>query len=248
MSSTNHGSMALFTAGGALHRSGGDLGAAVLPLLVVTAATWRLFGLPASYLIQVVAVYLAMSALVVWRSPAPSTTRGLGIANRITLGRATLVLPVAALVFHPQIVSGAAYWWIILCSALAMLLDSLDGRVARRTGTTSAFGAGFDMELDAFLILVLSVLVWQSGKMGPWVLLIGALRYLFVTAGWMWPRLRRKLPESQRRKAVCVVQGIVLLACLAPMIPSVMASAVAAGGLALLIYSFAVDVAWLVTH
>jgi phosphatidylglycerophosphate synthase len=240
--------MAPFTVGGALHRSGGDLGAAALPLLAVTATTWRLFGLPASYLIQVVAVYTAMSALVVWHAPAFSTTRGLGIANRITLGRATLVLPVAALVFHPQSLLGAAYWWVILCSAAAMLLDSLDGSVARRTGTTSAFGAGFDMELDAFLVLVLAVLVWQSGKVGPWVLVIGALRYLFVAAGWMWPGLRGQLPESQRRKAVCVVQGIVLLACLPPMMPSVMASAVAAGGLALLMYSFVADVTWLATH
>ena len=248
MPSTSHRSTAPFTAGGPLHRSGGDLGAAALALLAVAAATWRLFGLPASYLIQVVAAYAAMSALVVWRAPACSTGRGLGTANRITLGRATLVLPVAALVFHPRIALDAAYWWIILCSAVAMLLDSLDGPVARWTGTTSAFGARFDMELDAFLVLVLSVLVLQSGKVGPWVLLIGALRYLFVAAGWLWPGLGGQLPESQRRKTVCVVQGIVLLACLAPMTPSVVASAVAAGGLVLLLYSFAVDVAWLVKH
>ena len=38
-------------------------------------------------------------------------------------------------------------------------LDAVDGQVARRTGTVSALGARFDMEVDAFLILVLSVYV-----------------------------------------------------------------------------------------
>ena len=57
-----------------------------------------------------------------------------------------------------------AHWWIISLGTVAMLLDGTDGRVARRTGTTSAFGARFDMELDAFLLLALSVLVWQSGR------------------------------------------------------------------------------------
>ena len=39
---------------------------------------------------------------------------------------------------------------------VALALDWVDGQVARRTGTCSAFGARFDMETDAFLILVLS--------------------------------------------------------------------------------------------
>ena len=37
------------------------------------------------------------------------------------------------------------------------VLDAVDGHVARRTGTATAFGARFDMEVDAFLIVVLSV-------------------------------------------------------------------------------------------
>ena len=39
----------------------------------------------------------------------------------------------------------------------ALALDGVDGQVARRTGTASELGARFDMEVDAFLILVLSV-------------------------------------------------------------------------------------------
>ena len=47
---------------------------------------------------------------------------------------------------------------------MALLLDAVDGGVARRTGTVSGFGARFDMEVDAFLILVLSGYV--AGRLG----------------------------------------------------------------------------------
>ena len=67
----------------------------------------------------------------------------------------------------------------------ALVLDSVDGRVARRTASTTAVGARFDMEVDAFLILVLSAYVVQS--VGLWVLTIGAARYAFVAAGWLLP-------------------------------------------------------------
>ena len=41
---------------------------------------------------------------------------------------------------------------------------------------TSGYGARFDMETDAAFILVLSILVWQHGKAGAWVLLCGLMR------------------------------------------------------------------------
>ncbi len=220
----------------------------VLPLLIVAAATWRLFALPASYVAQVVGLYCVMSGVMLLNSPRRPASPGLGAANRITLGRAILVLPIATLALHPDVPRDAGYWWIILWSTTAMLMDSLDGRVARRSGTTSVFGARFDMELDAFLMLALSLLVWQSGKVGPWVLLIGALRYLFVAGGWVWPDLRSDLPESQRRKTICVAQGVVLLVCLGPIVRPGIASIAAAGGLALLAYSFGVDIGWLLEH
>jgi phosphatidylglycerophosphate synthase len=141
-----------------------------------------------------------------------------------------------------------AYWWIIALGTVAMVLDRTDGRVARRTGTTSTFGARFDMELDAFLLLALSVLVWQSGKVGAWVILIGALRYLFVVGGLFWSVLAGELPSSERRKIVCAVEGVALLVCLGPIVPASLAGVVAAGALAALGYSFAVDVRWLLSH
>ena len=230
---------------GSLRRAGKDLVVGLGLLLAAAVLTWRLFGLEARYLLHTAALYGVMAGLIVWRPPPdlPGAT-GLGSANRVTLGRSVLVLSVSALVLQPEVLRDAGYWWIIVVSTIAMVLDGVDGRIARKTDTHTAFGARFDMELDAFLLLVLSVLVWLSGKVGPWVILIGALRYLFVAASWGWRPLRAELPNSQRRKVVCVVQGVVLLVCLGPIIPAPIATVVAAGALAMLIYSFGVDVRW----
>ena len=128
-----------------------------------------------------------------------------------------------------------------------------DRRDARRGGRlagtpqhgTSEFGARFDMEVDALLIMALSILVWQHGKAGGWVLLSGLLRYAFVAAGWIDPWLARPLPPSRRRQTVCVVQIVALCVALAPAVPVSASTIVAATALVALAASFLVDVIWL---
>ena len=243
-----------------------DLVAGLVPLLVVAGATWWLFGVAAAYVVQTVGLYGLMAGAIAMLGPGrlgerpgesgeggeggeggePVGHRGLGPANRVTLARASVVLPVAALAMHPSIYGDAGHWWIIGLSTVALVLDGVDGWMARRTGDTSAFGARFDMELDAFLLIALSVLVWHSGRVGAWVLLIGALRYLFIVAGWLWSALEAELPVSRRRQIICVVQGIALLCCLGPVIPAAAAPPIAATALGSLVYSFGADVGWLI--
>ena len=230
--------------GHTLRLAGRDLAAGLPATVAVAVVTRRLVDLPISYLLQTAVLYLLLACLILWRRPRVLPGPGLGAANRVTLGRATLVCPLAPLVLPPAILGEVGHWWVIAVSTVAMILDGVDGWIARRTGTTP-FGGRFDMELDAFLMLALSALVWRSGQTGAWVFLIGALRYLFVAAGWVWPALTAELPPSRRRQTVCVVQGIALLVCLGPIVPSPLASAVAAVALALLSYSFAVDIRWL---
>ncbi len=225
-----------------------DLGLGLLTLTGCAFTTSRLLALPPQYFTDVLGIYVLLAALVVWFLPPDLPPPGMGAANQITLLRATLVVPVAALTLQPAPDDPSAAWWIVGMSAVALALDGLDGLVARRRGQETRFGARFDMELDAFLMLVLSVLVWRTDRTGLWVLLIGTLRYLFVAAGWIWPFLTAELPASLRRKTVCVIQGIALIVCLAPILPLGLAPRVTAGALALLVYSFAVDVIWLIVH
>jgi phosphatidylglycerophosphate synthase len=128
---------------------------------------------------------------------------------------------------------------------LTLLLDGVDGWLARRTGTASAFGARFDLETDALLIAVLALLLWQAQKAGLWVLGAGALRYVFMGAGYLLPWLRRPLPYSRRRQTVCVVQTAAFIVALSPLVSTRWAALPAGVGLLLLTASFAVDTLWL---
>ena len=110
---------------------------------------------------------------------------------------------------------------------------------------TSEFGARFDMETDALLILVLSALVWQHEKAGVWVLLCGLMRYGFVAAGWLLPWLAQPLRSTWRGKAVAVGQVLGLASALAPVVPVPLSTLVAGCALATLAWSFATDVCWL---
>jgi phosphatidylglycerophosphate synthase len=162
-----------------------------------------------------------------------------GPANQITLLRAVLVAGLASLIGQPA--TPAVAWRVVSIAIVAALLDGVDGRVARRTGTVSTFGTRFDMETDAALILVLAILVWQYGKAGPWVLLSGLLRYVFVAAGWLWPWMRSPLASTRRAKIICVVQIVALILAMAPAVAPPASSLVAAVGLLALCYSFLVD-------
>jgi phosphatidylglycerophosphate synthase len=168
--------------------------------------------------------------------------RTFGHANWVTLARATLVGGVTALVAD-SMVHGTALVAIVSLSSVALVLDGLDGYVARRTGTATAVGARFDMEVDAFLILVLSVLVAES--LGPWALAIGAMRYLFVAAGWLLPWLKGSLPPSYARKTVAAAQGILLVVAGSQLLPTPATVGIVVLALASLLWSFGRDVLWL---
>ena len=120
----------------------------------------------------------------------------------------------------------------------------VDGRVARRTGSVTPLGARFDMEADAFLILVLSVAAAPAA--GWWVLAIGLARYALFAAERVWPWLRTPVPPRYWRKVVAAVQGVCLSLVVAGLLPTLEAVALLVAALALLAESFGRDVVWLV--
>ncbi|QNI03656.1 CDP-alcohol phosphatidyltransferase family protein [Halomonas sp. SH5A2] len=166
----------------------------------------------------------------------------LGWANRVTLARAVLVALAAGALANQAFMT--AVWSWLAIAVLALVLDGVDGWVARRTQSASSFGARFDMELDALLIMLLCVGLWLE-SLGGWVLLIGGMRYLFVAAGWRFAWLTKPLFASMRRKTVCVWQVVALLLALTPLTSSLAAEILALSALLSLIYSFGVDAWWL---
>jgi phosphatidylglycerophosphate synthase len=169
----------------------------------------------------------------------------LGPADWVTLTRAALTAGLAGLVAD-SFIRPVPVALLVSLAAVALVLDGVDGQVARRTGTTSARGERLDGEVDAFLIAVLSVYV--ARLFGAWVLAIGAARYAFLAAGYVLPWLRAPLPRRYWRKVVCATQGIVLTIVAAQVLPPALAEAALGVALVLLAESFGRDVWWLWSH
>jgi phosphatidylglycerophosphate synthase len=180
--------------------------------------------------------------VILTRALARSRASAFGPANWVTLARSTFVAGIAALIAE-ALVQVAYASAIVTLTVIALVLDSVDGWVARRTASATAVGARFDMEVDAFLILVLSAYVAQS--FGAWVLTIGAARYTLVAAGWLLPWLRESPPPRYWYKFVAALEGIVLTVVIADMLPGPGNVALLTLALVLLGGSFGHEVWWL---
>jgi phosphatidylglycerophosphate synthase len=200
-------------------------------------------GLTVAQGLAALAAYIVLGILTVATLAAHRPLQRFGAANALTLARGAAIVTLAGFLAGP--IDTTLAWVASLLGFLCIALDGVDGWLARRFATVSAFGARFDMEVDAFLMLVLGLLVVASGTVGAWVLLIGAARYLFVAAGWLVPALRAPLPYNERRRAMCVVQGLALVLALVPILPPFFASLVAAAGLAATAWSFGIDILYL---
>jgi phosphatidylglycerophosphate synthase len=235
-----------------VERSPAGIGNPLPSIIFVALLTAALGGVlahradwPGAHVVAGLVAYAALSGIIAVAVGVERGPPGFGLANQVTLLRAGLVCLIGG-----ALLGGGSLpllgWSLAVLVAAALSLDAVDGWLARRFGLASDFGARFDLEIDALLILILAVLVWQTGRVGPWVLAIGLLRYGFVLAGWLWLRLRRPLPPSRRRQAVCVQQGITLLLCLLPPVGSRLASVSAGVALLALLASFAADIIYLV--
>src|SRR5215831_18835593 len=211
---------------------------ATAALLGVVSAT---AGLGVAGWIVGLAIGSAATALLVtarMRSDQPAMFP----ADWVTLTRALLIAGVAGLVAdsfgRPVPVTA-----LVTLSTVALVLDAVDGQVARRTGTATALGARIDGEVDAFLILLLSIVVSQD--YGGWVLVIGAARYALLLAGWLIPWLAAPLPPRYWGKVVAAVQGIVLTVAASGLLDRRTGMIVVAAALLLLAESFGRNVIWL---
>ncbi|ATG50719.1 CDP-alcohol phosphatidyltransferase [Brachybacterium vulturis] len=211
----------------------GQLGAATVILLLAAPVP-----VPLAALALLIAPAPALVAAATLHPRAPGEVTG---ADLLTLLRH---LAAGALAAAAVLTLGGALearsWPLAVLIAAALASDALDGPVARRTGTAGPVGARIDMEADAALVLVLSVLA--ATVVGPWALAIGLMRYAYVAASSVRPALRRELGFSQLRRVIGGLQGVALLTAVVPAVPMRMATVVVGFALGLLIFSFGRDV------
>jgi CDP-diacylglycerol--glycerol-3-phosphate 3-phosphatidyltransferase len=102
----------------------------------------------------------------------------MSFADQLTVARAVSVPIVVALFAIPF--SGHDYWATgVFCAAMAT--DWFDGRIARRTGRTSALGSLLDPVADKLLVVATLIVLLDQGVFPAWMVAAIVARELLVT-------------------------------------------------------------------
>jgi phosphatidylglycerophosphate synthase len=162
-----------------------------------------------------------------------------GSANAVTLLRLAMTALLA--LFGPRAPAPSAALWV----ATVLVLDGVDGWIARRRGLASEFGALLDTECDALLVLVCALLLYLQGRLPAFVLLPGVLRYFYVTGIELFPSGGRQQPRSRLGRYGFAVLVVSYVASLWPIEPWHLWFARIAT--LLIVYSFARSIYWSLT-
>ena len=184
--------------------------------------------------------HLSFGSLIVLSRPNWTPGLTFGHANLITTGR--LLLTLGLFFTGASTYSGIIVFVVALC---VLIIDGLDGWVARRRNEASEFGEYFDKETDAFFLLTLCLLAYFQERAGSWIVIPGLLRYVFV---WVLVLLKPEIQKEYRSKWARVIYVTMIIALLAVFItPAWFYSPILAVGTTGLILSFAHYFRWLFT-
>lgn len=141
-----------------------------------------------------------------------------GMANRITALRGLILCGLFGFLFSDP-PRGTFAWAPAVLFIATLLLDGLDGYVARRRGETSAFGAFLDRDFDGLGTLAGVLLIVRYGRVPSWYIVMGLAYYLFILA--QWTRRRRgllllALPPSTYRRCAAGLQSAFIAFALLP--------------------------------
>ncbi|MAT40952.1 MAG: hypothetical protein CL609_01325 [Anaerolineaceae bacterium] len=173
--------------------------------VLITSVVWVGLGLLISLSGQELWVYFLTSAPVLfwqfgrlWKflpfnrtKPQEPLRYGFGAANWITLIRGSMFAFLAGFVLLPKFENWLA-WLPAGLYLTAVLLDYIDGAVARLTHTTSILGEKLDMDMDGLGILIATLVALNMGQVPLVFLLVGLARYLFLIG--IWIRKQKHLP------------------------------------------------------
>ncbi len=109
---------------------------------------------------------------------------------------------------------------LAVIALIIVLLDGLDGFLARKFNSISDFGAYFDMETDAFYVYAIICIHYTQGKVGLWLMFIAILRYLYFLLLLLFK------PQKQKESRDYFAQIIAVILMLSLIIPFISPSAI----------------------
>lgn len=132
-----------------------------------------------------------------------------GYANGVTLLR--LLLMCLAGFYYKE----WSHEILFVCFTASVLLDVLDGYLARKFNQSSDFGLYFDMETDAFFVALIAIVLFHKDLLEPWLLFPAFLRYFYLL---LWKVLPFEPKKEPKRSYASIIAGTFFVTLLLPFI------------------------------
>lgn len=204
-------------------------------LTLINTILWYVYtNRPGLVLSLSIASYLIWTALFF-----RSATNRLNLADRITMTRWTIVILSVLLI----LALGRTTWIVTATISIALILDAVDGWMARKYQISSQYGRVIDMEVDHMTTSLLVAVSVMIVGIDAWFLVLNLLRPAYLLFG------KQKLNEVEYRKPAQLIRAkvifalsqILLIINLAPILSIEVKSQLSLLNLILLTYSFGVD-------
>jgi len=129
----------------------------------------------------------------------------LGYANWVTIFRLSIIF---ALAFSYSYLENST---LAIFFTIAIILDGVDGYLARKFNQCSKAGECLDMESDAFLVILISWIHYDFGTLPSWILIPGGLRYYFGLSFFWLRQAQKEFPPKRIRATIAVLFFIALV-------------------------------------
>ena len=137
-------------------------------------------------------------------------------------------------------------WVLSFIGFTTLIMDGLDGFVARKFDHVTTFGAKLDMAMDTALNLFLCLALITLTSTGMWIFLLFCWRYVFVALSLFNSCFNNPLPKVKGRKMLFVLSTLLLITGLALFPLAIPAWPFALLALFLTSFSFMRDIALMV--
>jgi len=142
-------------------------------------------------------------------------------ANQITGLRGFFLLGLGPFLFYqPKTTFFLFLPGVFYC--INVVLDGLDGYLARTQNQISDWGKKWDIRLDGLGVLLGTLVGIKMGKIPPWYLLAGGAYYIYHIALWIRTRLNKRVrpvPSNPARRFIAGINFVYIGIALLPWIP-----------------------------
>lgn len=148
---------------------------------------------------------IAISSFSIFLVKYTQQSKAFGYANWVTSLRLVLLLLLGFFIFQ------IPAWVSLALGIVVLILDGLDGYLARKFDDTTDFGAYLDMETDTFFVCLFCTYYYLNEQLGGWVLAVGYMRYIYVGLILLFKLQGRKEKSTRFAKTIAVILFSALL-------------------------------------